>query len=595
MAVLILITVLLFFLFVKTKKKGNKYPVTPVVEQKTPLDFIQITLSEKNYKKLKKKRDKALSVGILETENTDYVPARITYNGEDFKAMIRLKGDWTDHLQGDKWSFRVKLKGDKTIKGMRKFSLHHPKTRGYINEWLYHKAVKKEGLIGLRYEFLEGSIHIKKKNSNKYINKNVGIYAIEETFDKRLIENNKRKESIILKFAEDYWWNGVKQSKKVGNPYGLKWQDFMHYNHPFPVKLFSESKLLQDTTMHNYFTLSKWLIQQVKQDKLPLSSAFDAKEIAMQNAILNLFGAEHGNYIINIRFYYNPITSKLEPIAFDGNSGHRLNKYVPFYFYKNSKKKDSAYLKELTYALQKIAKPEYLDTLIQENKKELDYYQKILKTEFKNSGLSTDNIIYNQRKVIKDKLYELAKVFNIQNEVIPKDDTPIVVPEFSKWNYKNILVSQTNQKFANQKVYNFKRKDISKNSFVVINNIKVEYGEKYQVSFLAKKGENGKYLALRIQGKYPHRVDAVFDLETGKVVGKKSSGSFASETAFITKIQNGWYMCTLSGEVYASEIKILFGSTIQNKIGNWESASNKKIDVNVVPSSVKIKRKIIDK
>ena len=56
-----------------------------------------------------------------------------------------MKGDWIDHLIGDKWSFRIKLKGDKTIQGMKKFSIHHPITRGFINEWVYQKTNKKEG------------------------------------------------------------------------------------------------------------------------------------------------------------------------------------------------------------------------------------------------------------------------------------------------------------------------------------------------------------------------------------------------------------------------------------------------------------------
>ena len=31
-----------------------------------------------------------------------------------------MKGDWIDHLIGDKWSFRIKLKGDKTIHALYK-------------------------------------------------------------------------------------------------------------------------------------------------------------------------------------------------------------------------------------------------------------------------------------------------------------------------------------------------------------------------------------------------------------------------------------------------------------------------------------------
>lgn len=217
-----IVAILLFSLKKTNEKKISEYPIVTEFEQKTPLDYIQITLIEKNYNKLKRKRNKALSVGILETRDTDYVPATITFNGDSYKAEIRLKGDWTEHLVGEKWSFRVKLKGDKTILGMRKFSLQHPKTRRYLNEWMYHYAVKREGLIGLRYGFVESTIHIKKERASTYINKEIGIYAIEETFDKRTIESNKRKESVIIKFNEDYWWTAVKESNTIAKNSVLK-------------------------------------------------------------------------------------------------------------------------------------------------------------------------------------------------------------------------------------------------------------------------------------------------------------------------------------------------------------------------------------
>ena len=229
LAIILVMVTVLFAFQSKGSKKSSKYLEAPLVEQSTTLDLVQITLNEKAFNKLKKKRDKALSVGILEAEDSDYVPATVTFNGKEFRADIRLKGDWTTHLEGDKWSFRVKLKDDKTILGMRKFSLHHPQTRVYLNEWLFHKATKNEELMGLRYNFVEGYIHIK-NGANDFINKPVGIYAIEETFDKRTIESNKRKESVILKFSEDYWWAEVKNALVIIKKYGLKYNQFMNYN-----------------------------------------------------------------------------------------------------------------------------------------------------------------------------------------------------------------------------------------------------------------------------------------------------------------------------------------------------------------------------
>jgi hypothetical protein len=588
---LVLLTVLLLSL--KGINKTSKYVATPVFEQKTSLDLIQITLKEKHYNKLKKKRNKALSVGVLETDDNDYVPATITFNGVDYKAQIRLKGDWTDHLAGDKWSFRVKLKDDKTILGMRKFSVHHPKTRGYINEWLYQKAIKKENLIGLRYGFLEGAIHIKKENTSKYLNKAVGIYAIEETFDKRTIENNKRKESIILKFSENYWWHEVKKSLKVGSPYGLDWNTFMQ-RVDYPITLFSESKMLQDTVMRSYFKLSKNLLRETRFGKMKLSDAFDVKKLAMQNAILNLFGATHGNYIINLRFYYNPITSKLEPIAFDGNSGGKLKGYIPFNLVRQ--KKDSIYEKELIKALKKVSKEDYLNELISENKNEITSFQKTLKTEFKTNLIALDNIKQNQ-EIIKKELLRLQKKYNYKNinEEITLDNTilnnidKVVLPEFSNWKRVNVNFVKSTLMLNNETAYKLTRKTTSKPAYVAIDNINTANGGYYKMSVIVKKGIKDHYFGLRLQGAYPSRVDAVFNLDKGQVKDVKNVMGFQDEKASIESLGNGWYRCSLSGLVNTEKVRIIFGSTSKTRTTlSWEASTKNKNDIFIIPQSLMV-------
>ena len=587
---LVLITgaVLLLILSNFLLNKKSKYAVTPNFEQKSPLDFIQLTFNQNHYNKLKKKRDKALSIGILETKDSDYVPVTVSYNGKDFKAEARLKGDWTDHLSGDKWSFRIKLKNDKTILGMRKFSLHHPKTRGYINEWLYHKTVKSEDLIGLKYSFVEGSIHIKQKNTSSYINKSLGIYAIEETFDKRTIESNKRKESVILKFSENYWWNEVKKAIKTGEPYGIGYNKFMKRVN-YPVNAFSESKILQDSTMKKYFILGKSLLKGAREGHITLSDAFDVKKLAMHNALLNLFGANHGNSIINIRFYYNPITSKLEPIAFDGNAGKKLQKYESFNFIKNNNIKDSIYDKELIVALHKISKPSYVDQLIKTNKAEVSNFKNILKKEFNINSLSITNLKHNQN-ILREELSKLSNTYNIKNLEPSKQGlvTEIKIPNFSSWIKSQTRTETTSLSYKGKKALKLSRKNILNSAFNVVNNIEVNYGKEYEASFVVKKDKNSLF-GLRIQGGYPNRVDAVFDIKKGVLKGVKKAGNFENEKASIKYLGNGWYKCILSGKINASDIRIIFGSTNdETNVLSWESKTKNITSITIIPQSLSV-------
>lgn len=599
---LLVLVALLFYL--GDNNKADKYLETPEFEQKTNLDLIQLTFSEKAFKKIKRKRFKALAKGILETGDSDYVPVIVSFNGEDFKAEARLKGDWTDHLKGEKWSFRIKLKNDKTILGMRKFSIHHPQTRGYyyMAEWLYLKAVKREGLVGLRYNFLEGALHIKSKNSSEHTSIDVGLYAMEETFDKRLLESNGMKESVILKFSEQHWWDEVKKSIEVGSSYGNLWSDFMNNElvnrAQYPILPFSEEKTVLDRTMIGHFKLGKQLLESVYKGEARLDEVFDVQKLAKQNAILNLFGAVHGTYIINLRFYYNPITSLLEPIAFDGNSGGKLTKYTHFMFL--NKGKDSVYLKELAYAIHEVSQPEYLTDLIETYNPEMDKLLKPLKNEIKYSrGFQLANLEYNQ-EILKGELerikgiYEIEDIKNldptqtsINDDFTLKVKKKIPLPGFENWIKNEINLKTTKLKYNNSLVFNLKRKNTLKPSYMYISGIKVNYGRRYRLSVMVKKGVTGELFGLRIQGDYPNRVDAIFDLQKGVVRGSNGLLNFENVATNIEEKENGWYKCSISVTILAKDVRVIFGVTNNSRnIETWEASINQNQDLFLIPESL---------
>jgi hypothetical protein len=68
---LLVLAALLFSL--GDNKKADKFLVTPEFDQKTNLDFIQLTFSEKAFKKIKKKRLKALYFKLISLQlDLDY-------------------------------------------------------------------------------------------------------------------------------------------------------------------------------------------------------------------------------------------------------------------------------------------------------------------------------------------------------------------------------------------------------------------------------------------------------------------------------------------------------------------------------------------
>jgi len=110
---------------------------------------INIDIKFDNYQKLAYLREEALRRGAIITEENSYVPVKVRVDEGEYKADIRLKGDVVNHVQGDKWSLRVKIKNGKTINGMSSFSLQDPKMSGFINEWIFHNLIRYEKIAYL--------------------------------------------------------------------------------------------------------------------------------------------------------------------------------------------------------------------------------------------------------------------------------------------------------------------------------------------------------------------------------------------------------------------------------------------------------------
>ena len=101
----------------ETKKIKNQF---------TPYNgrILKIDIPFKDKEKIDKERNEALDIGIM--QNFNYVNCNLFFENRTYPASIRLKGDMKDHLEGEKWSFRVKLKNDNAILGLKNFLSNIP-------------------------------------------------------------------------------------------------------------------------------------------------------------------------------------------------------------------------------------------------------------------------------------------------------------------------------------------------------------------------------------------------------------------------------------------------------------------------------------
>ena len=115
---------------------------------------IQLNITKEDYELLAKNREIAINNGIIDKSLKKYINGTLNYKNKEIPIKLRFKGDWPDHLKDDKWSFRIKVRGNNTFKGLKSFSIQSPHTRTFLKEWIMHQIFKDEDILTTRYGFI---------------------------------------------------------------------------------------------------------------------------------------------------------------------------------------------------------------------------------------------------------------------------------------------------------------------------------------------------------------------------------------------------------------------------------------------------------
>ncbi len=278
------------------RRLKKKYP-----EYEVP--YLELSIGNEEINVLKGVRKRAFQARILESTDRDWIKGMV-YDGEQImSAKMRLKGDWLDHLKGDKWSYRIKLKDDFVWNELKVFSIQTPISRDFLSEWLAHELFTQQGVLTTKYGFVPVKIN----------DRHMGLFAWEEHFVKQLVESRYRREGPILKFNEDGFWKIQK--------FGKLHKDSLLYLPDYQSALiepFSMNKTMKTEHLKQQFVIAQTLLEQYRLGSKKVSDIFDVDKLAKYYALMDLTNARHGLIWHNMRFYYNPIISKLEPIAYDG-------------------------------------------------------------------------------------------------------------------------------------------------------------------------------------------------------------------------------------------------------------------------------------
>lgn len=382
----------------------KQYAQRPAMPDSLKNSSLKIYIPDSAETLLAEYREKALAQSVISADLKKYVDAFIIREHDSIPIELRLKGDWTDHLEQGKTSYRIKT--DQAYKGLTSFSIQHPQTRNFMHEWFIHQLCEREGVLATTYDFLPVEIN----------GVNQGIYALEEHFDKQVIESRNLREGPILKFDEAGFWallvSGMKDSLDGKYPY---FESSM-------ITCFKQGRTAKSPTLSAQFENAANLLYLFKTNSRHPEDIFDIDKLARYYALMDLGNVQHSLAWHNRRFYYNPITTRLEIIGFDmipailpynpliANNCFKSTKYkmapeltLDFYLFANPDFREA-----YTYYNKRFNSVEYLDSIFKVLDSDIKQRENLLSVEFKNYHLDRE-FYYNKAAFNREQIVNLDK------------------------------------------------------------------------------------------------------------------------------------------------------------------------------------------
>jgi len=359
------------------------------------LSTIYLDIPFSSFEKITQKRNEALKTGILLSSDEDLVKAKIHIDDEkEVEIDIRLKGDWTDHLASNKWSYRIHVKNGEQVLGTKRFSLQAPETRNFLAEWAFHQHCFQEDILTTKYTF----VNVVENGVYK------GIYAFEESFSEEMLENQGKREGVILKLDEQIYWTNRSDYFKLGLYDVAVENNFLNITNSYTATnpdVFRQSHLINDPLLSQQKEYALGLMNEYLNGNLPAKSVFDLEKFGKYYAIIDFWAANHATHWVNMRFYFNPITGLIEPVAFDGQPLTQWTNFDmlgfnfdDFSLFKNPEVREHYY-----HELVKLTKEEHYINFKNSIMDQSEHFQKALNSEYL-SLESFWNILDDRRKML---------------------------------------------------------------------------------------------------------------------------------------------------------------------------------------------------
>jgi hypothetical protein len=279
---------------------------------------LKIDIKFKHLIDLRKIRNEALKKNVILSDSKKYFPAKIYFNNKEYRADIRLKGNRIDHIYQDKqWSFKVKLKDNKFIKGMKEFSITKFSSRQFPDSVFFSDYLKK-------YDFKTPNFYAFKINFN---GDNWGPMLIEEHFSKSYKEMKKLRDIPIMTFTDGSFLEIFSAYEGIfNNDFPEPVEEFLSligHKRKILTQSFNLKRYIKngDLNSFNLISFAKTIHEVSLVDKNKFENNFqkflDMDQIALLIAHNLIWGEGHSIGDNNFRIYVDPFSGKIKYIPTD--------------------------------------------------------------------------------------------------------------------------------------------------------------------------------------------------------------------------------------------------------------------------------------
>ena len=399
--------------------------------QTSNLEKVYLEINQKTILGLELQRKiKFENNGELTDKNKIMLPAKIYYEGKKYNIKMRTKGARLAHYADkDQTSYKIDIKGSKRLWGMEEFSFQKPITKNYTYEYLFHNLLGYVGLAKVKYFFI--NLHVNDQD--------LGVYAVEESFSKEIIERQNRRNGPIFSTKEElgeYFPNIA---------FELYSENFWKDQYP---------KLISDLFS---------ILNNIKTGNFHVNDYFDIDKWAKYFAIMDLTGGYHGSLLKSVKLYYNPTTALFEPIGYDFHKGAGIfdgfiimdflqeetkdtkiacsficghkEWFLRFLKYKNGELNNKFVKKYIEY-LKKYSDEDFVNNFLKEHDKNLSIYNLAIYKDYSKSDrvrwkgagffVYDENYLLNRAKLIKSRINKV----NLIDIVMSKKDNILYFEDY---------------------------------------------------------------------------------------------------------------------------------------------------------------------